>query len=202
MQGLLDYPLKSAFSRSNPPEFRPVAARTTTAPREAGVLIFVFLPGGNPVKYTDPDGRVDTKAYGFKVDQYVSYGSQNPQQDEYKIYYSADLERLTEHRNRVRGGLNWDGLTRYGTVDGKDRWTGRRRGDSYDTNRVVDVGEISEIEITNVSDEEEAVLNGGIIEQRYFVSKDADGKYNERFASERSLGADGDFTDEIYEIPE
>jgi hypothetical protein len=25
----------------------------------AGVLIFVFLPGGNPVKYTDPDGKYD-----------------------------------------------------------------------------------------------------------------------------------------------
>jgi hypothetical protein len=59
MQGLLDHPLKPAPVRPNPPGIRPVAARTAASLGGGGALIFVFLPGGSPVKYTDPDGRAD-----------------------------------------------------------------------------------------------------------------------------------------------
>jgi hypothetical protein len=57
MQGLLDYPLKPAFSRPNPPEFRFAAVRTVTSLGGGGASIFVFVSGDYPVKYTDPDGK-------------------------------------------------------------------------------------------------------------------------------------------------
>jgi hypothetical protein len=87
-------------------------------------------------------------------------------------------------------------------VNEKDRWIGQRKEDSPNIKRVVEVGEISAVKASDVSDKEEAVLESGIIEQRYFVDKDNDGNYRERFASERSLDADGRYTNEIYERPE
>jgi hypothetical protein len=57
MQVLPRYSLKPALTRSNPPGFRPTAARTTTSQGGAGASVFDFLPGGGPVKYADPDGR-------------------------------------------------------------------------------------------------------------------------------------------------
>jgi hypothetical protein len=72
MQALLDRPVKPTFPRPGPPEFRPAAARTTTALGSGGVSIFVFVSGGNPVKYTDPDGRagqrLDFLKDKFRVD--------------------------------------------------------------------------------------------------------------------------------------
>jgi murein DD-endopeptidase MepM/ murein hydrolase activator NlpD len=64
MQGLLNYPLKPAFSRSNPPEFRPVAARTVTSLGGGGASVFISLSWGNPVKYLDPDGRLTENTDG------------------------------------------------------------------------------------------------------------------------------------------
>jgi RHS repeat-associated protein len=152
--------------------------------------------GNNPVKYTDPDGRIDKKVYGFRVDEF-RIGEQSLQDMEYRTYYSIDPDRLSKQQDRIRRGLGIDGLVRYGPINGKDRWAGHRRGDPPNISRIVDVGEISEVEVTNVSDIEESVLESGIIEQRYYVEGGKD-----RLISERSLDADGKFTNEINEIPE
>jgi hypothetical protein len=67
MQGFAYYPLKPAFSRPNPSKFRFAAVRTVTSLGGGGASIFVFVSGGYPVKYTDPDGRISL--FGFELFQ-------------------------------------------------------------------------------------------------------------------------------------
>jgi hypothetical protein len=64
VQGLLDYPLKPALTWSNRPGFWPVAARTATSLGGEGASIFVSLSWGSPVKYTDPDGKIQRNKDG------------------------------------------------------------------------------------------------------------------------------------------
>jgi hypothetical protein len=58
MQGLMGYLPKPAFTWGNRPRFQDVALTIDASPEGCGVIIFIFWPRDNPVKYTDPDGRI------------------------------------------------------------------------------------------------------------------------------------------------
>jgi hypothetical protein len=70
MQGYTACQLKPAFFRPDQSQFPGVAAVTAAFPEGGGVVIFIFFPRGNPVKYTDPDG----KYLGIKI-QFDKLGS-------------------------------------------------------------------------------------------------------------------------------
>jgi hypothetical protein len=55
MQGHVACQVNSAFFRLYLPEF---PAGSSAFPGRGGFVIFIFFPGYNPVKYTDPDGRL------------------------------------------------------------------------------------------------------------------------------------------------
>jgi hypothetical protein len=135
------------------------------------------------------------------VDIYQRFDHETPQHTEYNIYYSADSDRLSAQRQKVRRGLYLSGLENYGFKDGKNIWSGHRSGDPPNANIDVLVSDISEIEIIDVSDTEDSVLESGMIEQIYFVDRDNDGNDHDRLILEQSLDADGRNTNEIHEIP-
>jgi hypothetical protein len=62
MQGHVACQPKSVFFWPDPSQSPDVTAVTAAFPEGGGVIIFIFSPRGNPVKYTDPDGRVGEKA--------------------------------------------------------------------------------------------------------------------------------------------
>jgi hypothetical protein len=59
MQGLLDRPPRAALPRGAPPEIRFAKTDTETALGGGGVFIYIVVSGDRPLKYTDPDGKVD-----------------------------------------------------------------------------------------------------------------------------------------------
>jgi hypothetical protein len=63
MQGFVGCPtmIKAAFIRPSRAEFQVVAVAMPASPGGHRVVIFIFWPRDNPVKYTDPDGKADVK---------------------------------------------------------------------------------------------------------------------------------------------
>jgi hypothetical protein len=59
MQGHIACQPKSVFFWPDPSQFPDVTAVTAAFPEGGGVIIFIFFSRGNPVKFTDPDGRED-----------------------------------------------------------------------------------------------------------------------------------------------
>jgi hypothetical protein len=59
MQGHTACQPKPALYRLDQPKFPAGLVVTAAFPEGGGVVIFIFFPRGNPVKYTDPDGRED-----------------------------------------------------------------------------------------------------------------------------------------------
>jgi hypothetical protein len=57
MQGHVACQPKPVFFWPDPSQFPDVTAVTAAFPEGGEVIIFIFFPRGNPVKYTDPDGR-------------------------------------------------------------------------------------------------------------------------------------------------
>jgi hypothetical protein len=57
MQGHTVCQVKPALFRLDPSKFLAGLVVTAAFPEGGGFVIFIFFPRGNPVKYTDPDGR-------------------------------------------------------------------------------------------------------------------------------------------------
>jgi murein DD-endopeptidase MepM/ murein hydrolase activator NlpD len=66
MQGHTACQLKPTLFWPDKPKFPAV---TAVFPGRGGFVIFIFFPGGNPVKYTDPDGRLSENADGVAFDK-------------------------------------------------------------------------------------------------------------------------------------
>jgi hypothetical protein len=63
MQEYLACQVKPALFRPDQSRFPGVAVVMAAFPEGGGVIIFIFFPRENPVKYTDPDGRADVDEF-------------------------------------------------------------------------------------------------------------------------------------------
>jgi hypothetical protein len=61
MQGYIACQVKPAFFRLYPPEF---PAGSPVFSKRSGFVIFIFFPGDNPVKFTDPGGKFTVESEG------------------------------------------------------------------------------------------------------------------------------------------
>jgi hypothetical protein len=63
MQGHTVCQVKPALFRPDPSKFPAGPVEAAAFPEGSGFVIFIFFPGDNPAKFTDPDGRVGEKAH-------------------------------------------------------------------------------------------------------------------------------------------
>jgi hypothetical protein len=63
MQGHVACQQKPTFFQSDPFKFPVALVESVAFPENGGVIIFIFFPGYNPVKHTDPDGIISQQEH-------------------------------------------------------------------------------------------------------------------------------------------
>jgi hypothetical protein len=103
-------PVKTLPSpRPNRPGIRPAAARAAASPGGCGVLILVFLPGGNPVKYADPDGNAvlaTADAYREFHREGISFSRNSYDRPNSHLYSSIGFYNIYGNFSRLSNGGN------------------------------------------------------------------------------------------------